>query len=251
MNDLLKAMSLLTIAPVRPRWDDGAPLGRAMAAYPLVGLGIGGALAAWAWWLGWLMAGNEALAGTRAALIVIAWVALSGGLHLDGWGDACDGLLSAVDRERRLEILRDPRMGSFGVIGIVLLLLLKAATVSAVHGGALLALIPMLGRWGIVLAAYRWPSARPGGMGDRFRQGLGRQQVALASLTVVVVAILAVWLRMIAPLALGMAILVALVSTEILARFAAGRLGGLTGDIYGAIVEGVEASVLLALAWLG
>ena len=101
MNDLLKAMSLLTIAPVRPRWDDGAPLGRAMAAYPLVGLGIGGALAAWAWWLGWLMAGNEALAGTRAALIVIAWVALSGGLHLDGWGDACDGLLSAVDRERR------------------------------------------------------------------------------------------------------------------------------------------------------
>lgn len=251
MNDLLKAMSLLTIAPVRPRWDDGAPLGRAMAAYPLVGLGIGGALAAWAWLLGWLMAGNEALAGTRAALIVIAWVALSGGLHLDGWGDACDGLLSAVDRERRLEILRDPRMGSFGVIGIVLLLLLKAATVSAVHGGASLALVPVLGRWGIVLAAYRWPSARPGGMGDRFRQGLGRQQVALASLTVAIAAMLALLLNMIAPLALVVALFVALVSIEILARFAAGRLGGLTGDIYGAIVEGVEASVLLALAWLG
>lgn len=251
MNDLLKAVSLLTIAPVRPRWDDGAPLGRAMAAYPLVGLGIGGALAVWAWSLGWLMAGNEALAGTRAALIVIAWVALSGGLHLDGWGDACDGLLSAVDRERRLEILRDPRMGSFGVIGIALLLLLKTATVSAVHGGAPLALVPMLGRWSVVLAAYRWPSARPGGMGDRFRQGLGRQQVALASLTVAVVAALALLLDLIAPVALAAALFVTLAGTEILARFAAGRLGGLTGDIYGAIVEGVEASVLLALAWLG
>lgn len=251
MNDLLKAVSLLTIAPVRPRWDDGAPPGRAMAAYPLVGLGIGGALTAWAWLLDQLTAGNGALTGIRTALIVIVWVALSGGLHLDGWGDACDGLLSAVDRERRLEILRDPRMGSFGVIGIVLLLLLKVATVSALHGGASLALAPMLGRWSIVLAAYRWPNARPGGMGDRFRQGLGRQQVALASLTIAIAAVLAIMLGMIAPRTLATALLVALASTEILARFAAGRLGGLTGDIYGAVVEGVEASVLLALAWLG
>ncbi len=242
MNDLLRAFSLLTILPARPRWDAGAPLGRAMAFYPLVGLGIGGLLAAGAAILDRLD-GMPGFTLLRATLLLVAWVGITGGLHLDGWGDACDALLSAVDRERRLEILRDPRMGSFGVIGIVLLLLVKLAGLQMASDTAPLLLAPTLGRWAIVLAAAGWPSARPGGMGDRFRQGLHRWHVAWATLTALAVA---AWFRLDGVIAL----MAALVTGWALARFAAGRLGGLTGDIYGAIAEGVEAIVLVTLAWV-
>jgi adenosylcobinamide-GDP ribazoletransferase len=245
MNDFLRAFSLLTVVPVRPRWDNDAPLGRAMAFYPLVGLIMGGLLAGVAALLIWLTRGAESAALLRSALLLIVWTLLSGGLHLDGWGDACDGLLPTVERARRLEILRDPRMGSFGVIGIALILLLKLAALHGLPGNAALILAPTLGRWGVVLAAYGWPSARPGGMGDRFRQGLGRAQIALATMTALAATALVTWIGAgWAPLiALAVAFLVALA----IARFAAGRLGGLTGDIYGAIVEGVEVMVLVVM----
>lgn len=240
MNDLLRALSLLTILPVRPRWDEGAPLGRTMAFYPLVGLGIGGLLAAEAAVLD-LLNGTPGFTLLRAILLLVVWVAITGGLHLDGWGDACDALLSAVDRERRLEILRDPRLGSFGVIGVVLLLLVKLAGLQAIYDRALLVLAPTLGRWFVVLAAAGWPNARPGGMGDRFRQGLHRWHVAWATLTALAVV---AWFQLDGMIAL----MAALITGWMLARFAAGRLDGLTGDIYGAIVEGVEAVVLVTLA---
>ncbi|MCS7220714.1 MAG: adenosylcobinamide-GDP ribazoletransferase [Anaerolineae bacterium] len=239
MNDLLRALSLLTILPVRPRWDESVPLGRAMTFYPLVGLGIGGLLAAEAALLNLLndIAGFTSL---RATLLLVTWVAITGGLHLDGWGDACDALLSAVDRERRLEILRDPRMGSFGVIGIVSLLLMKLAGLQAIHDRAPLVLAPTLSRWFVVLAAAGWPSARPGGMGDRFRQGLHRWHVAWATLTALAAV---VWFQLDGVIAL----MAALITGWMIARFAAGRLGGLTGDIYGAIIEGVEVIILVTL----
>jgi len=240
VNDLLRALSLLTILPVRPRWDGEAPLGRAMAFYPLVGLGIGGLLAGGATILDRLDK-EPNFPSLRATLLLVAWVAITGGLHLDGWGDACDALLPVVDRERRLEILRDPRMGSFGVIGITLLLLVKLAGLQAIHDGAPLILAPTLGRWVIVLAAAGWPSARPGGMGDRFRQGLQRRHIAWATLTTLAAV---AWFQCDGVIAL----MVALMAGGALAYFAVSRLGGLTGDIYGALVEGVEASVLVTLA---
>lgn len=241
MDDLLRALSLLTILPVRPDWDDDAPPGRAMALYPLVGLGIGGLLAGLAALLSWVAPDTGLSPSLRAMLLLIAWVAITGGLHLDGWGDACDALLSAVGREQRLEILRDPRLGSFGVVGLTLLLLLKFVALQASFGIAPLILAPTIGRWSVVLAAWRWPVARPGGMGDRFRQGIGWRHVAIATLTTMAVAIAA-------GISGGIAIMVALVTMIALASFAAQRLGGLTGDIYGAIIEGVEATVLVSLA---
>ncbi len=242
MNDLLRALSLLTILPVRPRWDGDTPLGRAMVFYPLIGLGIGGVLAGEAALLDRL-AGGPHFSLLRAAFLLVVWVVITGGLHLDGWGDTCDALLPVVDRERRLEILRDPRMGSFGVIGISLLLLIKLAGLQAIHDSASLFLAPTLGRWFIVLAAAGWPSARPGGMGDWFRQGLQGRHIAWATFTTLAAVI---WFQVEGIIALT----VALITGGALARFAVSRLGGLTGDTYGALVEGIEASVLVTLALL-
>ncbi|MHB0856202.1 MAG: adenosylcobinamide-GDP ribazoletransferase [Anaerolineae bacterium] len=251
LNDLLRAMSLLTVLPARPRWEDAAPLGRAMAWYPLVGLLLGGLLALLAHLLSVLAGTPTATALLRAALVLAAWAGLTGLLHLDGWGDCCDGLLSTVPRERRLEILKDPRVGSFALAGVVLLLLVKLAALQAVlaqgegwRAYLPLGIAPALGRLAVVWAAWRWPSARPGGMGDLFRQGLGPAQLVPATLTALIVAALGGW-------AGALAVLAAVLTTLGLARLASSRLGGLTGDVYGAIVEGVETAALVALALAG
>ncbi|MHB1293951.1 MAG: adenosylcobinamide-GDP ribazoletransferase [Anaerolineae bacterium] len=251
LNDLLRAIALLTVIPARPRWDDAAPLGRAMAYYPLVGLLLGALLAVLAFLLRALADTGTTTAMLRAALVLAAWAGLTGLLHLDGWGDCCDGLLSTVPRDRRLEILKDPRVGSFALSGVVLLLLVKLAALQAVldaiqnwRGYLPLLIVPALGRLSAVWAAGRWPSARPGGMGDLFRKGLGPAQVAAATLTALVVAALGGWASL-------LAILAAVLVTLGLARMAASRLGGLTGDVYGAIIEGVETAALATLALAG
>ncbi|MBI5831713.1 MAG: adenosylcobinamide-GDP ribazoletransferase [Armatimonadetes bacterium] len=236
MRDLRRAIALLTIVPADFAPDDPAPVGRAMAWYPLVGLGLGLCLGA-AWWA--LGAASEVL---RAALVVTLWAVLTGGLHLDGWSDCCDALLATTTRERRLEILRDPRLGAFGATGLGLLLLVKTAAVASLSGPSALLLAPALARWVLVLVARRWPSARPGGMGDTFRAGLGAREIALASATVWVAVALLGGLP-----ALG----VVFVAAGALGSFAASRLGGVTGDVYGAVVESGEAAALVVAALMG
>lgn len=231
--DARAALAFLTVLPVG--WPEGRQPGAAFAWFPLVGLLIGAALAGLA-----LIDWRAAPVG--AFVLLLAWVALTGGLHLDGLGDACDGLLAAVDRARRLEIMKDPRAGSWAVVGVGLLLIGKFAAVGALPPHLLIA-PPVLGRWAMVIAAYAYPYARSSGLGGHFRAGLGRAQVIAASITatLIVLALAAVDGRA----------LVALVAAPVTliagAAFAMQRLGGLTGDIYGALCELVELACLLAL----
>ena len=114
--DVRRAFTFLTILPLG--WVEGRKAGWAFAAFPLVGLMIGGLLALIAYF-------SPFKSELTAFLVLLAWVILTGGLHLDGFGDSCDGLLATVDPARRLEIMKDPRAGSWAVIGLVLLLLGK------------------------------------------------------------------------------------------------------------------------------
>lgn len=248
IGDFLRALSLLTRLPVRARWDDAIP-GRAMAAYPLVGALIGAALAG----LGWLLtAAAGAGAGLTAALILAAWAGLTGMLHLDGWADCCDALVAPLSRERRLEVMKDPRLGSFGAAGLILLLLVKLAALAEVIGAAAgrppsallpLLLAPVLGRWAVVIAAAAFPLARPDGMGAAFRLGLGRREITLATLTAAALCAILGWRGPLLGAAAGLALFG-------LARLATARLGGLTGDVYGAIIELTETAVLVAASFL-
>ncbi|HSR29608.1 MAG TPA: adenosylcobinamide-GDP ribazoletransferase [Anaerolineae bacterium] len=245
MRAFLGALQFLTILPVRGAHQlNESDWGRATAWYPAVGLVLGALLAGLDWGLGWLLPG-----GVVSALLLVAWVALTGALHLDGFVDCCDALLASVSRERRLEILRDVHVGAFGVVGAVLLLLVKyvtLATLPAVVRLPALLLIPTLGRWGMTGAVLLFPYARSGaGLGQKAKAGAGSGQLAIATLTALAAAGLAWWLG------LGWSALALLILTAVavlaLGGWVQSKLGGLTGDVYGAICELVETTSLLAL----
>src|SRR5688572_33090244 len=123
MRSLRIAFGLLTTLPLRLPGDWSAgDSGRASVWYSFVGLVVGALT-----WLVW-RASMFVFPPLVAGVVTLAvWVALTGGLHLDGLADCCDGLLASVSVERRLEIMKDPHMDAFGVIGLILILFLKAA----------------------------------------------------------------------------------------------------------------------------
>jgi len=229
LNDLRTALGLLTILPVR---SDGQVSGRAFAFYPLVGAAIGIVL------VGARVLFRLGLPDqVAAALVVVLWVVFTGALHLDGFADSCDALFAATTRERRLEILHDVHLGAFGVVGLVLLLLTKYAAVASLNMLPPLFLAPVLGRWAMVYAAA-YPPARAEGMAVMFRAGLTRRVILVATILAACFALLCGVFGLVAFAS-------AIVIATLVARFALGRVGGLTGDIYGMICECVEVGALL------
>lgn len=241
MASLLAALQFLTIVPpVVRRPFTPAELGRAVGFFPLVGLLLGGVLAGL----------NRGLmrvfpSGVTAVLVLAAWVALTGALHLDGFLDTCDGLFGGGDPEARLRILRDTQVGAFAVAGGVLLLLVKYAALAAIvveaqHAVPLL-VTPVLGRWGMTLAVVAFPYARLEGLGRAMKDHAGWGQALLAGGTALVVAVVAAGWVGVAGWILGTSV------TLLLARFILRRLPGLTGDTYGTVCELVETATLLLL----
>lgn len=237
MTDFTLAWQLLTVIPLPlvPK-NINISLGRSVAYYPLVGLVLGGILAG----IGWLLY-SFLPAGLAAALLLALWAGLTGMLHLDGFMDSCDGLLPPRDPARRLEIMKDSRVGAFGVVGVILLLLIKFNSLAALPAGyrvPALVTVPVLARWGITWVMARYPLARREGMGVLFVAGLGWRQVGVALGTAVVVAlVLMAWL--------GLALVAAAwITATLIAWLAMARIFGLTGDVYGAICEAGEAVLL-------
>lgn len=233
------ALGFLTTLPVPARGAATcADLARSTALFPLVGL-----------WLGLLLIGADALLARlfpqalQAALTLALWVALTGALHLDGLVDCCDALFAPLPPDRRLEILRDVHVGAFGVVGAVLLLLIKfAALVSLPAGGrtGALLLAPTLARWALPYAMRAYPYARSGpGLGRSFRELLTWREVTVAS-AVAGLAALAV-----AGLTGLLALVAAWLTVRGMAWWVRRRIPGLTGDVYGAIAEAVELVTLL------
>jgi cobalamin 5'-phosphate synthase/cobalamin synthase len=246
MSAFLAALRFLSVLPVPGAGDvREADWSRATAWYPAVGLVLGVILAGLDWALGRALPGNVA-----AAVLLVAWVGLSGALHLDGFVDCCDALLVPASRERRLEILHDVHAGTFGIVGVAMLLLLKYTALAALPAGnrlPALLLIPTLARWGMTGAVLLYPYARPGpGLGRRAKTGAAGFQLALATGTALVVTGLA-WGLGLGWVAAALLILV-LVAVVATAGWIRSKLGGLTGDAYGAICEVGEAVCLLALA---
>jgi adenosylcobinamide-GDP ribazoletransferase len=172
---------------------------------------------------------------------------------LDGFIDCCHGLLGVRSTERRLAILRDSRVGAYGVIGGCLLLLLRFAALAALvrPDMRVLALIaaPLLGRWSMVYAIVRYPYARPTGVGAPFRASVRHLTwaSALAGLLLASVCVVLGWPTLSqaltwAGLAAGTTLLTSIGATAWMSR----RLdGGLTGDTYGALNECVEVVILV------
>ena len=240
MLPLLIALQFLTSLPIRlPGMPSPQELGRSLLWYPLVGLLIGLLL----YGLHLVLHGAPLL--LQAALLVAAWVALSGALHLDGLADSADAWLGGFgDRERTLTIMKDPRSGPIAVVTLVLVVLLKFAAVVALveqqQVGALL-LAPWLARGLLPVLFMSTPYVRAGGLGQALADHLPRE------LLPVVLGVHAV-----AMLLFGWVAVLMLVSGVLLfvwlRRRMIERLGGTTGDTAGAMVELVECAVLVVVA---
>jgi adenosylcobinamide-phosphate synthase/adenosylcobinamide-GDP ribazoletransferase len=255
LHGLIAAFQFLTRIPL-PVQIDYTPdvFRRSTVFFPLAGMAVSLIVAAAAAILSQMLPPFAA-----AAALLIVWVAATGALHLDGLMDTADGILSHRPREQMLEIMKDSRVGAFGVIVCVLYLLLKCAMLQAfmILGETVMpAFVPVWSRWFMVAAIAYWPYARPNsGLGGLFR-GVGRMQFAKATATAlaasVLLAILAAFFSDSRSLLfyVGAALFLA-APAALLGWWAARRmnrkLGGLTGDTYGALNELIELALLVIL----
>ena len=238
VNRFLIALQFLTIFPVNIKGkiseDD---LGGSLLYFPVVGLLLGVFLA--------LIA---SIAGTlpplvRGILILIAWIIITGGIHLDGFADTCDGFYGRRHREDVLKIMRDSRIGTMGAIGIMALLLLKFAILSSATQEDLwkiLIITTVFARWSQVLACTISRYARGEGKAKYYIEHAKRGACVTAALFTLIL----FWLLM----SLKGVILFALLSTAIFLfiKRVQRRIGGMTGDTIGATSEVAEAAVLLS-----
>ena len=235
MTHLVNAARYLTIVPIpAPRTPHEAP-GAAAAWFPVVGLLIGVLLAA-----------VDRLAGALFAplltgvITVTAWKLVTGGLHLDGLADCLDGLVGR-DPASRLAIMRDSHIGAFGAIGLVLVLLLQVATVSGLEAparGPALILAPVVARAMPAVIGRVFPAPGPG-HGASFRADLGRAAPAVTVALALAVAVVTMGGRGV------VALLLAAVGALAFAAFMSRRLGGVSGDVHGGVIELSELVVLL------
>ena len=243
LRPFLVALQFLTVLPIRVSAEE-AEWRASLAAYPLVGLVVGGLVAGGTW----LMSG---LPGPlQAALVLGLWVALTGALHLDGLADAADAWLAGLgDRERTLAVMKDPRAGPMAVVTLCLCLLVKYAALQSLLAsdawpGPLL-LVPVLARLGVVGLLGTTPYVRAGGLGSALSCPPPRP---LGIVSLLLPLIPGLWLS---GAILGWSItLVALLTLGGLRRLMCRRIGGTTGDTLGAAVECVEASTLVCAAIL-
>ena len=253
MKLLLLAIGFLTVLPVRVKEATMRDVGSAAMWFPIVGFFMGLTLGAVHLILLQFFAPLLA-----AALTVVLWITFTGGLHLDGLADCCDGLFVSASPERRLEIMRDPRVGSFGVIGLVLMIALKIIAINSIITSqtsapifgifntyfpiGVFVLATTISRWVILLVALQ-PQARANGMGAEFARGITRRTIIIAAIVPIlfVVACFISW-QMIIPIVAAHAI------AFIAIRIARVRLGGVTGDVMGLTVEVSEVIILLTFA---
>lgn len=243
MRGLLVAIGFLTRIPVPHRVFDG-PHARAasLAWYPLVGALIGAMLCA----LAAVLPRDRPL--LCAALLLVAWVAVTGALHLDGLADSADAWIGGLagnreeSRIRTLSIMKDPRSGPAGVTALVLVLVLKFAALSSLPAAAWtwLWIAPMLARMTVTAAFLTTPYVRGGGIGIGLADA-SRPRCGVALLVGASACGVGGWQG-----AIALACAAGVFATWRHACLR--RLDGMTGDTAGALVELVEAAVLVSLA---
>ncbi|HEY9798011.1 MAG TPA: adenosylcobinamide-GDP ribazoletransferase [Leptolyngbyaceae cyanobacterium] len=240
LYSLLGAVTFYTCIPIPAGW---ALEFRGIARWaPLIGFLIGGIL-------GIVDVGMQQLGVpllTRSALVVVIWIALTGGLHLDGVMDTADGL-AVQDKERRLAVMADSATGAFGAMAATALLLLKTAALTDIESYRWFALMASAGwgRWGQVVAIALYPYLKPTGKGAFHKQAIRTpHDILLGLLLLLCLCGLALFLDASSGWqSLAMAVVGCAIAFLTAAWFHR-QLGGHTGDTYGAVVEWTEALFL-------
>lgn len=209
--------------------------GKSVIMFPFVGLVIGLAMYLFYYIL------TPFFPNSLLILLVVTFEFLfTGGLHADGFMDTCDGLFSGRERERKLEIMKDSRIGSNGVVGFVFLTLLKWQLLQFVptqYITYVLIFLPFLSRYSLCLSITQYPYARPMGMGKAFADFAPKNTTTFTTVLAILLGLYFGWKYLIL---LGVTILI----NMILNRYITKQLGGVTGDTYGFVVENTEVLLL-------
>ena len=244
LKSLALAFSCFSAIPVpQVEWDEHN-MRYLMACFPLVGVVVGAFMLAW-WWLCDVAAFGAVL---RAVGVVFVPLAVSGGIHLDGFADVVDAQSSHADVARKREILKDPHVGAFAVIGVAMYLLAYFGLASELPAGwpvaVVLACIPVLVRCESGFATVVF-SGEKGGMLASFRTSAEKRvSIAVIAVEFVVAAAVAVA----AAPALGLAAIAAgLVCLALLWPFARTCFGGMSGDVAGFFLSTCELVMVAAL----
>lgn len=242
----LAAIRFLTSIPLpwrREDWRQRASreqFARSLPYYPVVGLLIGLMLAG-IYWLCSLFLPQALTSG----ILLVALVAITGGLHLDGFIDTADGIAAGhKNADRRKQVMHDSSVGAIGVVAVVLLLVVKYAALNSVPSSWLMAtlvLMPVLSRWAMVYAVFAYPYGRQQGMGGELRRATGWSGFIAATVVALAIALV---LAQLAGLAILLVVWLVVIA---LAAFFKSKFAGLTGDTYGAINELAEVSVLIVV----
>lgn len=237
MKRFLIALQFLTILPFNIKGKiEGEDLGRSLAYFPAAGLLIGLFLAGTAC----ILAPLPGL--VRGVLILAAWVAISGGIHLDGFADTCDGFYANLPREEVLKIMRDSRIGTMGAAGVMMLLLFKFAALSSICQEDLwkvLIIAVVFARWSQVFACAASRYARDEGKAKYFIKYAKKTDMFAGAIFTLILN----WFLMGIKGVILFVILSAIVFLFI--QYVKRKIGGMTGDTIGAANEITEAAALL------
>lgn len=241
MHGFLIALRFLTVVPAGSKQATSKEdLRSSLAWFPIVGLALGGVLC-----LVNIVGMHVLPPMVVKGLVLTVLILLTGALHLDGFADTCDGFFSGKGRKETLAIMRDSRIGAMGVIGLILILLLKFALLVSlpeqmkVQMGALL-LMPAIGRWAMVVIGSLTPYARQGAGKGSFHTSGNIEHRDLFKATLITFILSVVLFKFLAILLMPAVYLLILG----LRWFSLRKIGGITGDVSGA---GGELSEVLTL----
>ena len=240
INKFLLAVQFITTIPVKKELNyKEKAIANSMLFYPMIGS-----------LLGLILVGTDYLAqlylpaSVTNSLLIILLSIITGGIHLDGLMDSSDGIFSGQKRDKILVIMRDSRVGAFGVLVVVLILILKFSLFLELvepYRSKTLILFPTLARWAMVYAAFNYSYARKEGLGRAYAKELTKTSFIIATVWTVILAIILFKLE-------GVIILFfSWCSLCVILKRINQKLNGLTGDNYGAVNELIEVIVLLLI----
>ncbi|MDF2635937.1 MAG: Cobalamin synthase [Pelosinus sp.] len=241
IGDFVTGFQFLTRIPIKVQthWTPES-FSNSVKFFPLIG-GIIGLL------LAGILYGTESFWGAKVPIhlmaigLILIEILITGGLHCDGLMDTVDGIFSGRPREKMLEIMKDSRVGAFGAMSFCLLIFVKYSLIMDIDPLLLpvaILVMPIVGRTAVVAAITMYPYARSEGLGKAFYQSAHKYTLWVAG---IFSALLLIPLGKLVIISGVVGITFALLLSEYISK----RLGGLTGDVYGAIIELTEIITLL------
>jgi adenosylcobinamide-GDP ribazoletransferase len=249
MNGIALLFKFMTRLPVgfEPKFDSDN-LGKSMKFFPIVGMVMGIILFGFFWGLSHIIYSPMVM----AVILVIIEVVLTGGLHLDGLADTFDGIFSYRSKQKMLEIMKDSRLGTNGGLVLILYFILKVALlyelnlIIGIPAGVVLLLTPAFARLNSVVNCASAPYARATGMGKTFVDNTNGTGVIIATILTLIYGALVCNLFLI-PYAILVIVPILMVLGYVFAKLMTRKIGGITGDTLGAVVELSEILVILML----